>query len=189
MTADKDDVERVLLDALIVSAFVDDSGDDKLDLTGPEPRLSEQDEAALAAIGPNVVAKVLADKGFTDVKERNNMNLRFRKKPVVVEAFQMTRARRMDNIDWPEWLHRAWNLERGAVGSLYPAEMGTADETLVIGTLEGQHLVSWGDWIIRGVKGEIYPCKPDIFMLTYEPIPETQSFWKRLMACARRFWK
>ena len=96
------------------------------------------------------------------------MNLQFRKKPVVIEAFQMTEERRTSNADWPEWMHHAWQLERETLGSLYPTEEGTDDGTLSIGTLEGQHLVSWGDWIIQGVKGELYPCKPDIFEATYE---------------------
>ena len=98
------------------------------------------------------------------------MSLKFRKKPVVIEAFQMTEARRSDNYGWPEWLDKAWQLERGTPGSLYPTEEGTSDGTLSIGTLEGQHLVSFGDWIIRGVKGELYPCKPDIFAATYEAV-------------------
>lgn len=42
-------------------------------------------------------------------------------------------------------------------------------DILKIWTLEGDHTVSWGDWIIRGVKGELYPCKSDIFEATYEP--------------------
>ena len=95
--------------------------------------------------------------------------LRFRKKPVVIEAFQMTEERRASNADWPEWMHQAWQLDREAPGSLYPTEEGTGDGTLSIGTLEGPHLVSWGDWIIQGVKGELYPCKPDIFEATYAP--------------------
>ena len=102
--------------------------------------------------------------------------LRFTKKPVVIEAFQMTEERRASNADWPEWMHQAWQLDREAPGSLYPTEEGTGDGTLSIGTLEGQHLVSWGDWIIRGVKGELYPCKPGIFEATYtsETKPEAQ---------------
>ena len=96
------------------------------------------------------------------------MNLKFRKKPVVIEAFQMTEERRASNADWPEWMHQAWQLDREAPGSLHPTEEGAGDGTLSIGTLEGPHLVSWGDWIIRGVKGELYPCKPDIFEATYE---------------------
>ena len=96
------------------------------------------------------------------------MSLKFRKKPVVVEAYQMTEDRRA-NDDWPEWLRSAWRRHRETPGSLYPTNRGTACGMLSIGTLEGPLLVSWGDWIIRGVAGEIYPCKPDVFAATYEP--------------------
>ena len=97
--------------------------------------------------------------------------MKYRKKPVVIEAFQMTKDRRCSGnaTDWPDWLYDAWNAPREAPGSLYPTEEGTKDGTLSIGTLEGQHLVSWNDWIIQGVKGELYPCKPDIFEATYDP--------------------
>ena len=98
--------------------------------------------------------------------------MKFRKKPVVIEAFQMTMERRRDNSEWPNWLNQAWQFEREMPGSLYPTAPNTGDGLLSIGTLEGQHLVSWGDWIIQGVKGEIYPCKPDIFGQTYEPVKE-----------------
>lgn len=91
--------------------------------------------------------------------------MKYRKKPVVIDAFQMTRERRESNADWPQWLHEAWNRNNGEPGALYPA--GT--ETLAIFTPEGIHTVSPNDWIIRGVKGELYPCKPDIFEATYEP--------------------
>jgi len=108
---------------------------------------------------------------FEDEKQRRN-RMKFRKKPVVIEAFQMTRARRESNAEWPEWLNRAWQLDWKTPGSLYPTEKGTGDGTLSITTLEGQHLVSWGDWIIQGVKGELYPCKPDIFEATYEMVED-----------------
>lgn len=98
--------------------------------------------------------------------------MNFRKKPVVIQAFQMTEARRIDNIEWPEWLNRAWNKSREVEGSVYPTVEGTGDGTLSCGTLEGKQLISWCDWIIQGVKGEIYPCKDDIFRLTYEPVTE-----------------
>ena len=97
---------------------------------------------------------------------------KFRKKPVVIEAFQMTHKRRASNAGWPEWMHAAWQKERETPGSLYPTKKGTGTGTLSIGTLEGQHLVSWGDWIIRGVQGELYPCKPAIFDATYEPVED-----------------
>jgi hypothetical protein len=96
---------------------------------------------------------------------------KFRKKPVEIEAFQMTRERRMDNSEWPNWLHSAWNEGRNSPGSLQRVDMDAAmPDMLQIVTLEGLHVVSWGDWIIRGVKGEIYPCKPDIFAATYEEV-------------------
>ena len=85
---------------------------------------------------------------------------KFRKRPVVIEAFQMTEERRWDNSDWPGWLHQAWQ------DSILYCIGGGAQ--LYIKTLEGEHKVSWGDWIIQGVKGELYPCKPDIFEATYE---------------------
>ena len=96
---------------------------------------------------------------------------KFRKKPVVIEAFQMTRERRGDNKDWPNWLNEAWNKPHGESGAVYPVDYPHSDgaDELQITTLEGTHLVTFGDWIIRGVKGELYPCKPDVFALTYEP--------------------
>jgi hypothetical protein len=99
---------------------------------------------------------------------------KFKKKPIVVEAFQMTQERRTDNRDWPGWMGQAWQKERGEVGSLYPTIEGTGDGTISIGTLEGPLLVSWGDYIIQGVQGEIYPCKPDIFEATYGPAEDDQ---------------
>ena len=44
---------------------------------------------------------------------------------------------------------------------------------MFIPTLEGMHLARQGDWVIKGVKGELYPCKPDIFELTYEPVTDS----------------
>jgi hypothetical protein len=97
--------------------------------------------------------------------------MKFRKKPVEIEAFQMTEARRMDNEYWPEWLGAAWNGNRDEEGTLQRVDMdATMPDQLEVVTLEGNHRVSWGDWIIRGVKGELYPCKPDIFAATYEPV-------------------
>lgn len=97
---------------------------------------------------------------------------KFRKKPVVIEAFQMTRKRRWDNSEWPMWLNMAWQNEPGKDGALW-IDPGCKDgEALFCGTLEGKHKVTFNDFIIQGVKGEIYPCKPDIFEATYEEIEE-----------------
>ena len=97
--------------------------------------------------------------------------MKFRKKPIVVEAFQMTQKRRWDNSEWPEWLHRAWN-EDSDVGSLYINESDSTRTELCIGTPEGPHTISWDDWIIQGVRGELYLWKPDAFEATYEPVDD-----------------
>lgn len=101
---------------------------------------------------------------------------KFRKKPVVIEAFQMTKDRRASNEDWPNWMHKAWNQNYGTPGAVSCEEWPNSDGTdrLQITTLEGVMRVEWGDWIIRGVQGELYPCKPDIFAATYEPVEDAQ---------------
>lgn len=100
--------------------------------------------------------------------------MKYRKRPIVVEAYQMTLQRRQDDSGWPEWLRRAWDVNRDEPGSLHPTVEGIGDGTLSITTLEGEHLVSWDDYIIRGVQGEIYPCKPGIFKATYECIEQSR---------------
>lgn len=94
--------------------------------------------------------------------------MKFRKKPVVIEAFQMTQERRNDNSEWPNWLHRAWNIE--GEGALFIDSDDPERQQLCIGTLEGVHRVLWNDWIIQGVKGELYPIKDDIFRQTYDAV-------------------
>jgi hypothetical protein len=83
---------------------------------------------------------------------------RFRKKPVVIEAVRWEN-RKIVCPPGPVWLAEA--EERGVVQ--------LAGDVLHIETLEGTMQAQPGDWIIRGVKGELYPCKPDIFEATYEP--------------------
>lgn len=80
----------------------------------------------------------------------------FRKKPVVIEAFQWKTG-----YDAPQWF-----LEARENGTTVPDREGGC----AIKTLEGIMRADPGDWIIRGVKGEIYPCKPDIFAATYDPV-------------------
>lgn len=104
------------------------------------------------------------------------VSLRYRKRPLVVEAFQMTPARRADNVEWPRWMDEAWQkggYNDGALGSVdYPNSDGT--DKLQIRTKEGIMIVDWNDWIIRGTMGELYPIKPDIFEQVYElDEPET----------------
>ena len=80
--------------------------------------------------------------------------MKFRKKPVVIEAIQF-RAGEQDGA----------LLDAVLAGRVEYKE----DGCMLIKTLEGEMRAEPGDWIIRGVKGELYPCKPDIFAMTYEP--------------------
>lgn len=95
---------------------------------------------------------------------------KYRKRPVVVEAFQMTAARRRDNREWPNWLHDAWQKDpsEGAMWSNEPDET----DCLYVGSRQGVNKVSWGDWIILNGPNDIYACKPDIFKATYELVEE-----------------
>ena len=99
------------------------------------------------------------------------INYKFRKKPVVIEAFQMTAERATDQSDWPAWLVAARQKQPSEIGALFPsAVVEDTIDNFRIQTLEGNQLVSWNDYIIQGVQGEVYPCKPDIFEKTYEPV-------------------
>ena len=96
--------------------------------------------------------------------------MKFKKKPVEVEAFQLTEESRKDNSTWPEWLNEAWQKNHAEPGAVFPANYPFSDgeDELKIHTLEGEMVASFGDWIIRGVVGELYPCKPEVFAATYE---------------------
>jgi hypothetical protein len=87
---------------------------------------------------------------------------KFRKKPVVIEAFQL--HNRVGTDDRPEWLKQAADE-----GRVVFHDQRNAPGHWTIPTLEGEMRGDHGDWIIKGVKGELYPCKPDIFEATYEP--------------------
>jgi hypothetical protein len=84
--------------------------------------------------------------------------VRYRKKPVVIEAMQWTGS------NWDE------------IGDFMEHSCTmTVNDAFVIPTLEGELYASVGDWIIKGIKGEFYPCEPDIFAATYEPVEEGEG--------------
>lgn len=83
---------------------------------------------------------------------------KFRKKPVVIEAVEWDGKAGTANAFIGEAFGVDWDYE--AISS----------DNILISTLEGKMLCSVGDWIIKGVKGEFYPCKPDIFEATYEAV-------------------
>ena len=87
------------------------------------------------------------------------MNFNYRKKPVVIQAWQLTHKNIRTHIHG--FIERIV-IEQTAEGELFAK----------INTLEGVMTASQGDWIIRGIHGELYPCKPDIFEQTYEAVGE-----------------
>lgn len=85
----------------------------------------------------------------------------YRKKPVVIDAIQWDGCAL--SVPIPDWFIIPWSdktIDRDA----------NDGSKLVIKTMEGDMTASAGDWIICGVKGELYPCKPDIFAATYEAV-------------------
>lgn len=82
--------------------------------------------------------------------------MKFRKKPVVIEAVRYNGFNAADIMVWAK----------------VPEITESFNGVLEIKTLEGTMTANEGDWIIKGVKGEFYPCKPDIFEATYEPVKE-----------------
>lgn len=84
---------------------------------------------------------------------------KFRKKPVVIEAMLLVFETQMEVKQWC----------KGKTWSMPPMRAVTG---ISIDTLEGTMNASFGDWVIKGVNGEFYPCKPDIFAKTYEPVED-----------------
>ena len=99
--------------------------------------------------------------------------LRFRMKPVIIEALQLT---------WSNWsaicnfVPRTWSkggCYLDAEGKPLPEDCTSERMGLIMQTLENQEFIAQeGDWIIKGVNGDFYPCKPDIFEATYEPMKD-----------------
>ena len=79
----------------------------------------------------------------------------YRKKPAVIEARQYTGKNGVELLTWAHGVE----LEEDFTG-----------DGIAIKTLEGTMRADRGDWIIKGIKGEFYPCKPDIFEATYEEV-------------------
>ncbi len=85
--------------------------------------------------------------------------MKYRKKPIAIEAKQLTERSLSEILNW---------VKDGG----FEAETKSDDTVLFIKTLEGVMCANKNDWIIRGVNGEFYPCKPDIFEATYEKVHE-----------------
>ena len=89
----------------------------------------------------------------------------YRKKPVIIEAIKLNKENIIDVL-----------LFIGNVKNIHVNDEELIKDNILanngidIQTLEGVHHASWGDYIIKGIKGEFYPCKPDIFLSTYEEV-------------------
>jgi hypothetical protein len=91
---------------------------------------------------------------------------KYRKKPVTIEAVQWFK-----NGDHPKVIQYIRYL--GSLGVEYCLKCNRSlKDHGWVDTLEGGHIVCPGDWIITGIKGEMYPCKPDIFSATYDAVSE-----------------
>ena len=89
---------------------------------------------------------------------------KYRKKPIVIEAIQLT---------WGNWNEICEFVGVGKLSDGKPEGRSHGDSLgLDIPTLEGLMHADQGDWIIKGIKGEFYPCKNDIFEATYEEVEE-----------------
>lgn len=115
-----------------------------------------------------------------DTEQQWNSNgdveVKFRKKPVVIEAYLYEG---FDEFWFKTDIATSWLVQAVADGIVYPGNNSSyydeesVENNTYIKTLEGNHLVSPGDWIIQGVHGELYPCKDAIFQLTYERVEDS----------------
>ena len=94
--------------------------------------------------------------------------MKYKKRPIVVDAFQWLGIQAKP--EFPEWLTSAF--QAGDAWLRLTSSAWIAELIIMINTLEGKSAANVGDWIIQGVEGEIYPCKPSIFEKTYEPVEE-----------------
>lgn len=95
----------------------------------------------------------------------NSQGNTYRRKLVEVQAFQMTKERRLSNKDWPNWLNEAWNS-----GSVYPAVPNSRNGILSISTLAGSMLIAFDDYIVRRPDGTLYSHSPEVFGELYEQV-------------------
>ena len=104
--------------------------------------------------------------------------MRYRKKPAEIEALQFNRR-------------NGWEIEKWSDHAVVPSPVlepmpdNPTGAYLQIHTLEGTMIAIVGDWVIRGVKGEYYPCKPDIFEMTYGPAEDAPPTAAPLLAVLR----
>ena len=90
---------------------------------------------------------------------------KYRKKPVIIDAIQWTGCNRLEIADFAKGFAKFDEIRQGNAGNKISVRYD-----LSIQTLEGTMQASLGDYIIKGVNGEYYACKPDVFVKTYEEV-------------------
>ena len=110
-------------------------------------------------------------EGVPRVPHMSDRPTKYRKKPVVIEARQLVGTNAEFHAVY-QWIEANTQGSFDPLSEEIPASGVSIDPAtgfFLIATLEGVMQAKPGDWIIRGVQGEFYPCKPDIFAATYEP--------------------
>ena len=100
--------------------------------------------------------------------------MKYRKKPVVIDAVQWTGDNHREMFDFltsDTFVNETMSVN----GDHFYIDHTKVEGGLIIKTLEGEHIATIGDYIIKGIKGEYYPCKEDVFLKSYEKVIETQT--------------
>jgi hypothetical protein len=100
--------------------------------------------------------------------------MKYRKKPVIIDAVQWTGMNHREMFDFltsDTFVYETMSVN----GDHFYIDHSRIDGGLIIKTMEGEHVATIGDYIIKGVKGEYYPCKEDVFLQTYEKVNEIQT--------------
>lgn len=99
--------------------------------------------------------------------------MRYKKKPVVIDALQWTGKNHTQMYNFLT-NYTLTDKYMTSSGDNFYIDHSKVEGGLIIKTLEGEHLASIGDYIIKGIKGEYYPCKEDIFNQTYELVNDSE---------------
>lgn len=110
------------------------------------------------------------------------MTIKWRKKTEIGEAFQMTKERRWDNSEWPDWLNMAWNKDPG-IGALWIdpdapiADGQKSADRLLCGASKGDRFILWGDWLVLEPSGGIEVYDQEEFAESYDMIEEQMGYF------------
>jgi len=113
----------------------------------------------------------VAENTTTDTGEEmdnNAISQRYQKRPIIIDAFQLTKELFQTLGPFPNWT-------RPQMQSIFGKASEGLKNVIYVDTLEGRMFANVGDYIIRGVKGEVYPCKPDIFEASYDLVQDALS--------------